>query len=865
MVEMTHKNSIYLMMPVAALILVSLDLSRQPTRVLSSEPIEPVVVRLYFEDRERLNAVAGELDVWEVHHDAGYAVVAVTPSQIEWLESLGYRLEIDSERASVLGVQAVLDPHFYYYDDDLANANDRYVVDFLEDIANRFPDVTELIDIGDAWEAGHGGHLRQLLVLRISNEDAAYGSIAAKPAFFLMAGIHAREVATPELAIRYIQYLTDGYDGQGGYDQDPDVTWLVDYHVAYVLVMFNPDGHRVNEADISANWRKNLDNIGDCSVPSQVGVDLNRNHSFFWGGAGSSGLPCNETYHGPSAASEPEVQAFQQFFASVMPDQNGDNEDNELPGAAPDEANGIFITLHSYSDLVLWPWGTTDQPAPNGPQLQTIGRKFAFYNGYEPEQASELYFASGTTDDWTYGKLGGASFTFEVGPSGGSCGGFFPDYDCLDGTSGASRDFWAENRPALLYAHKIARTPYLTAAGPDAVGVAVAAPSVPKGVAVPVTALIDDTRYRNSNGSEPTQKVVGAEYTIDSPPGETGTVQTATSDAMTPADGAFDETNEEVSASVDTAALGVGRHTIYVRGRDADENWGAFSAVFLDVTAPAQPDALQVQVSPGSIPIGQGQATVTAAVLSKTLPVEGWPITFSAELGSVDPAVSWSDANGQAVTTFYAGASEGTARVTAQASAGLTSSATVELYVPEPPEAGFDSNGPVCLGTAVIFTDTSSSPSAPVTSWSWEFGDGATSPLKSPSHLYAAAGSYTVRLTAGNSGGDDTYSELVAVVPLAEARFTFSPTLPIGGQAVQFRDESEGEPFVWSWDFGDGSGSTVQDPTHVFNNPGTYTVALRAGNDCGESDPYAVTVVVGGDARALARTYLPSILRDRTY
>ena len=68
----------------------------------------------------------------------------------------------------------------------------------------------ELIDIGDAWQASHGGYHRDMWVLRITNEDAAYGDIADKPVFFLIANIHAREVATPELAIRYIKYLTSG-------------------------------------------------------------------------------------------------------------------------------------------------------------------------------------------------------------------------------------------------------------------------------------------------------------------------------------------------------------------------------------------------------------------------------------------------------------------------------------------------------------------------------------------------------------------------------------------------------------------------------------------------------------------------------
>jgi len=76
--------------------------------------------------------------------------------------------------------------------------------------------------------------------LRITNEDPVYGAIEDKPAFFLFASIHAREVATPELAIRYIKYLTSGYNGQGGYGLDADATWLVNHNVVYVWVLHNP-------------------------------------------------------------------------------------------------------------------------------------------------------------------------------------------------------------------------------------------------------------------------------------------------------------------------------------------------------------------------------------------------------------------------------------------------------------------------------------------------------------------------------------------------------------------------------------------------------------------------------------------------
>ncbi len=561
-------------------------------------PTEPVVVRVYFESRDRLDVVTGRLDVWEVHHEAGYAVAYVQPQEYAWLESLGYRVEIDPLKTAG-HILAPLDARFYYFDDYYTNPNGRYVVDFLQTTNTSYPNLTELYDIGDAWLAGQSGeHDRDIWVLRITNEDPAYGNIADKPAFYLFATIHAREVAVPELAIRYIKHLLEGWDGEGGYGIDADATWLVNHNVVYVLVMQNPDGHWNNEQNTSNNWRKNM-NDNECSWGS-FGIDLNRNHSFFWGCCGgSSGDPCYSTYRGPSRGSEPETQAFQAHFGAVMLDHNGPNGNDEIPPAAPDDATGIFITLHSYSDLVLWPWGFTDSQAPNGAQLRTIGRKLATFNNYTPQQANDLYTVDGSTDDWTYGKFGVASFTYEVGSYGGTCGGFFPPYDCIDGYAG--RDFWAENGPSFIYAHKIARTPYMTAYGPDAQDLAAVPGAIAPDTPVDLSATITDDRY----GSDPLQPVYGAEYFIDAP-GDDGT-----GTAMSPSDGSWGETTEDVEAVVDTSGLGLGQHYILVHGQNDDGDWGPFTAVFVYVIDPATAPVIEgyVRDVDTNVPLS---ATVTA-------------------------------------------------------------------------------------------------------------------------------------------------------------------------------------------------------------------------------------------------------------
>jgi carboxypeptidase T len=573
---MVQKRPLWLPALITTLLAGGLVIPGVPANTWAAAPGQPVVVRLYVKDREHLNAVAGQLDIWETHPESGYVVAAVTPNQYRWLEGLDYRQEIDVARSASLDPQAPLDPRFYYFDDHYTNANDRYVVDFLQQTESTYTNLTELMDIGNAWLAGQQGeHHRDVWVLRVTNEDPAYGPIDEKPAFFLMAAIHAREAVAPELAIRYIEVLTGGYEGQGGYGTDADVTWLVNHSVAYVLVMQNPDGYAVNEQNAGASRRKNLDWDDGCSLPSSWGVDLNRNHSFLWGCCGgSSSDPCSYNYRGPAGASEAETLAFQSFFTSVMEDQNGANRDDAVPAAAPAGTSGIFVSLHSYGDLVLWPWGFEGHgTSPNHEQLRTIGRKFAYYTGYDPS-GSIWYAVDGATDDWTYGKFGIASYTFEVGPSEGACSGFMPPYDCVDGHSG--RDFWAENRPAFLYAHKIARTPYITAYGPDTGDVAATPARASPGTAVTLTATIADQRY----GADLPQPIAAAEYFLDAP-GVDGTGV-----AMLPGDGTWGGVSEDVETVVDTTLVPLGVHYLLVHGRNGSGDWGPFSAVFLTVTGP---------------------------------------------------------------------------------------------------------------------------------------------------------------------------------------------------------------------------------------------------------------------------------------
>ncbi|MQY70739.1 PKD domain-containing protein, partial [bacterium] len=164
-----------------------------------------------------------------------------------------------------------------------------------------------------------------------------------------------------------------------------------------------------------------------------------------------------------------------------------------------------------------------------------------------------------------------------------------------------------------------------------------------------------------------------------------------------------------------------------------------------------------------------------------------------------------------------------------------------------PPDADFTADprsGPVPL--TVSFTDLST---GDPTEWFWDFGDTRTSTTQNPTHVYDSEGTYTVSLTVRNADGEDTEVKTnyitVTSGPLPAADFTGTPRSGSEPLSVSFTDLSTENPTSWSWSFGDGGTSTSQNPTHIYNNVGTYTVSLTATNAYGsdtETKPGYITV-----------------------
>jgi murein tripeptide amidase MpaA len=388
----------------------------------------------------------GELGFDVEEGDAGSVNVVGGQAVAAKLRALGYRPSFfDTVYKPLPAETNRLAADTYYGGYHTVTAHENH----LAQVASAHPDLATKYTIGQSWKKlqGQGGHdIQAICLTKKQAGDCTLSTTSPKPKFFLMAQIHARELSTGELAWRWIDYLADGYA------TDATAKSILDTTEVWVVPIANPDG-----VDIVASGgnspklqRKNANNSrGGCSGTS-IGVDLNRNSTFKWGGDSNS--PCSETYQGTSAGSEPEVQALEKLARAIFPDQRGTADTDP----APSTAKGTMITLHSYGNDIIIPWGFTQATSPNDAQYRRLGAKYAASNGYLVGTNTETvgYDTTGTTDDFTYGVLGVASVTFEVGGSSGTCGGFLPRYTCMDST------FWPKNKGAFVTAAKAAAAPY---------------------------------------------------------------------------------------------------------------------------------------------------------------------------------------------------------------------------------------------------------------------------------------------------------------------------------------------------------------------------------------------------------------------
>ncbi|CAM5086046.1 unnamed protein product [Eretmochelys imbricata] len=254
------------------------------------------------------------------------------------------------------------------------------IYNFMDLLVAANPNLVSKIQIGNSYEG------RPLYVLKFSTGGTK------RPAIWIDTGIHSREWITQASGVWFAKKIVDSYG------KDPSLTSILDNLDIFLEIVTNPDGFAFTHTK-NRMWRKTRSiNSGSACI----GVDPNRNWDAGFGGSGASSNPCSETYRGPYANSEREVKAIVDFVKS-----HGNIK--------------TFISIHSYSQLLLYPYGYTKTRAPDYQELDNIAKAAvaALSSLYDTQYRygsiiTTIYQASGGTIDWTYNQGIKYSFTFEL-------------------------------------------------------------------------------------------------------------------------------------------------------------------------------------------------------------------------------------------------------------------------------------------------------------------------------------------------------------------------------------------------------------------------------------------------------------------
>lgn len=300
----------------------------------------------------------------------------------------------------------------------------------MRELAERHPRLVRLIELPHATLEG-----RTVLGVEIAKDVRRSDG---RPTFYLDGVHHAREWPAGEYPMIFAHHLVEGFGKNAG------VTRVVRRIRTLIVPVVNPDGFNhsreaatsqhqtvadntwpLGYAGVEGYWRKNRRSFSGATVPvaqhnpDAHGVDPNRNYGFNWGDnrGGSSGSEVDQTYRGSAPFSEPETQNVRELLLR----RNVTS----------------VVTNHTYSDLVLRPWGDTRDDTPDEKILRSLGARMASaMGGYRNIKSIDLYATTGTTQDWAYGALGALSYTFEHGRA------FHPRYEIVaDAVPGVMKAF----------------------------------------------------------------------------------------------------------------------------------------------------------------------------------------------------------------------------------------------------------------------------------------------------------------------------------------------------------------------------------------------------------------------------------------
>ena len=342
------------------------------------------------------------LDIWQVKAD--HVVLRADEAKAARLRQMGYSIAEVIDTETHVARFATAEAIAAYHSAETLEQD-------LRNLADSKPEIAELREIGRSLEN------RPIWALRIGERRDCEHKL------LFMGCHHAREWVSVEVPYLLAEHLVTNAN------QPPIRQWLQKGEI-WVAPMVNPDGHEFSRTQ-DRLWRKNR----RTNVDGSIGVDPNRNYGYMWGTLNintSSHVPSDQTYVGPHAFSEPETQAVRNLVAREL-------------------FRGV-ITYHSFSQLILYPWGYTLEPIPDSSDASTMTKlakrmqqliRGVHGTTYTPQQSSQLYLTAGDTTDWTYGEYGIPSFTIELRPDSIQNGGFILPPDQIQPT-------FEENLPAAM-------------------------------------------------------------------------------------------------------------------------------------------------------------------------------------------------------------------------------------------------------------------------------------------------------------------------------------------------------------------------------------------------------------------------------
>ncbi|XP_072508838.1 carboxypeptidase A4-like [Notamacropus eugenii] len=346
--------------------------------------------------KELVNMVNSKLRFWKLPATLERSVDIVVPSVSlklvkSFLESHGLEYSIP-----IKDLQALLDEEVkemkYNRGKEWYNDNFNYgayhslkeLYHEMGNIASKYPKLVSRLEIGHSFEK------RPLYILKFSTGKGN------RPAIWLNAGIHSREWITQATGIWIARKIASDYGNE------PNITSILDKMDIFLMPVANPDGYVYSQTK-DRFWRKTRSHIPGNPC---VGVDPNRNWDVAFLGEGTSNDPCSEDYCGPRPHSEVEVKSVMDFI------KNHGNFKS-------------FIDIHSYSQLLMYPYGYTCNKAPDSDELDKVGKQAAraLYSLFNTKYhvgaiCSTVYQASGSSIDWAYENGIKYAFTFELRDTG---------------------------------------------------------------------------------------------------------------------------------------------------------------------------------------------------------------------------------------------------------------------------------------------------------------------------------------------------------------------------------------------------------------------------------------------------------------